>query len=142
MKQYIFLALIVICSLGLKAQEINHPTVASFEVVYTEDPKSNFVPDSVRRVRVNAHLTLRAGASASRIHLIIKDQVSDAVVYEATYSLGSSDIINDEGITLYKKEEDSIYISSPGFMALTTYKYEVSTEDSEAVVSPIYFSVQ
>ena len=142
MKQYIFSALIVICCLGLKAQEIDHPTIASLEVVYTEDPKGNFVPDSVRNVRVNIHLMLRTGASASNIHLIIKDPMSDAVVYEVTYSLGSSAVINDEGITLYKKEGSGIYISSPGFVALTTYKYEVSTEDSEAVVSPVYFSIQ
>lgn len=142
MKKLIFLSMIV-CSFGIKAQQIDHPTILNVEVNYTEDPAGGFIVDSVKKVRPNAHVTLKNMESISGIHLKIKNETGEQVLYEVTYTMGSTPVVNDSGITLYQKDEEGVlHISSPFLVPLTAYQYEISTEDSNALESDIYSTIQ
>jgi hypothetical protein len=138
----LFLMLFLLGSFFVKAQEIAHPTIASLNVSYAIDPVSEFVPDSVTRVRANVKIGLNNPAAVSNIHLKIKNKMDDALLYNITYAVTELPVSNDAGIVLYRKDENTIFIIAPDVITLTLYKYEVTTEDAEASISPVYSSIQ
>lgn len=138
----LFLIMFLISAFVSGAQEIDHPTIANLQVSYRIDPVSEFVPDSVLKARTNIAIQLDDSVSVASIHLKIRNQISDALLYEVTYSVSPEPVINDSGITLYKKEGNTLYIIAPDVVTLTLYKYEVTTEDASASVSPVYSSIQ
>lgn len=138
----LFLIMFLLSAFISGAQEIDHPTIANLRVSYRIDPVSEFVPDSVLKVRTNITIQLDDSVSVANIHLKIRNEISDSLLYEISYPVSPDTVINDSGITLYSKVGNTIYIIAPDFVPLTLYKYEVTTEDASASVSPVYSSIQ
>lgn len=138
----LFLMLFLLGSFFVKAQETDHPTITNIQVSYNIDHFTEFVPDSVTRVRANVKIGLTNPATVSNLHLRIKNKMDDTLFYDVRYSNTESPVSNDAGIVLYRKDENTISIIAPDVVTLTLYKYEVTTEGADASISPVYSSIQ
>jgi hypothetical protein len=125
---------------GVMSQTINHPTIAKFDVVYKESSTSQI--DTIKTVRIHAFVTLTNEASVSDIYFKVRDNLNNSIVYEVTYPINSSIITNEEGIVIFKREGLDFFIVSSSELPLNYYLYEISTKDSQGVLTEVYSSLK
>jgi hypothetical protein len=127
---------------GLKvfAQSLNHPTIDKLEVSYKlPDVSTN---DSITMVRSQNVLTLKANVDVSVIYFKILNESNNTIVYQVDYLANSSAITSPEGIVLFRKEANIIYIKSANEIPLNIYLYQITTEDSQGIVSEVYTDIK
>lgn len=133
-KKVVFFCFVLILSnIIIVAQ--NHPTIDKLEVSYKE---SSVLIDTINMVRSQSVLTLKANTDVSVIHFKIINESNNTTAYQVDYLGNSPAITNPEGIVLFKKEANLIYIKSAIEIPLNAYLYQITTEDSQGIVSEIY----
>lgn len=120
----------------LNAQTSNHPTVDKLEVSYRETDIATV--DTFKMVTFQSVITLKIGVDVSAIHYKIINESNNTIVYQVDYSFNSPIITNPEGIVLFRKDANVLYIMSANEISMNTYLYQITTEDSQGIVSETY----
>lgn len=139
------LIIFLFCSIvfNANAQSNAHPTVDSLEVNYkfsTKPPVEN--SSSGIQVLPEAKITLKNTENISKVYLKIRNTTSNEIVYEVSYTLSSSSIINEQGDVLYTRQGNKIMINVPDQIMLQPYICEVITEDNQNILSEVYSKIQ
>ena len=115
------------------AQTAEHSTIARLEVSYKEPDIT--MMDTLKLVRAQSVITLKSDVNVTTIHLKIIKELDNSVIYQVDQLVNSSTITNPEGIILFKREGNVIYINSPSMMPLNLYQYYITTEDAQGQLS-------
>lgn len=136
MKKIISLTVVIICLLqtNLFSQNNAHPTIDKLEVSY----KIADGIDTINMVRSQSEILLKSNADVTVLHFKIMNEANNSIVYQVDYSMSSPAITNAEGIVLFRKEANLIFIKSATLIPLIGYLYQITTEDSQGIVSEIY----
>jgi hypothetical protein len=141
MKTHFIIALAICLPVyAAMAQVSNHPSIKKMEVSYSPVASANTSSPEIS-VKWTAAITLQTGFNAAKIILTVKDEQTLAVIYQVNYTIASADVMNN-GIVLYKKDGDTLYITNPASIPLKPYIYELYTEDVSETKSIIYSITQ
>lgn len=133
-----FVCFYVIAS-GLQAQineTLQYSSIESLSVEYSVTNTDIF--DTLSRVVSKSIITLKSNSNVSVLHFKILNTVDQSVVYKADYSMNVSPVMSAGGIILFKKEAAVCYITSAMSMPIGMYQYQLTTEDSQGVISEVY----
>lgn len=127
------------------AQTLNHPVIEKVQTMYKPDQSVGAInqPSSSPEIKVHATVTvhLKSNYDAVRIYLKIRDQQTQATLYDVNYQVSSSDV-SDQGVLLYKKQGTILSITNPAAMSLRPYVYELYTVDAGGSKSNVYTIIQ
>jgi hypothetical protein len=140
-------ALLVILLLGfinahaqtapISAQIVSHPTISALKVSYKHAPDStpgvNAIPQAL--------ITL-ADTSISKIYFKLINPQTGSVIYSVNYLLHASTVLNARSLTLYQYNNGTALISNGQAISLRPYLYQVQTESSTHVLSPVYSTIK
>lgn len=123
-----------------------HPTINNFVVSYKPIAQlaTNTNTNSFPEIRVipQATITLNPAASVSKIYFKILNSATNAIIYQVNYTINSAVVINNSGKKLFENTSGVIFISNGQDLALKPYKYEVTTEDAQVIMSPVFTAIK
>jgi len=146
MKTILFiLAGLYLSAFTASAQNINHPVIEKVQALYKPDKS---VSGSVHeagspniKVKGTVSITLKSGYEADKLYLKIRDNQTQALVYDVNYTISSADV-TDQGVLLYKKQGNVLTVTNPAIVTLKPYIYELYTEDAAGNKSSVYTIIQ
>lgn len=121
----------------------SHPTISDVKIAYKSIPQStsNAVSTSFNMsVIPQATVTLVSNANVSKIYFKIINTSNNSVIYQANYSVNSAVVTNSSGRKLFENTNGIFFISNGQTTALNAYLFEITTEDNQQVMSPVYSS--
>lgn len=133
MKLYIFITAFLCLCFNIQAQYTEHSSIDKLEVSYKEP--DIMVMDTIKMVRSQSVITLKSDTNVSVIHFKIIKETDNSVMYQVDYLTNSATITNTEGVIVFKKEGNIIYINSSIEVPLNIYKYQIITENSAGILS-------
>lgn len=111
--------------------------IISIEVNYKIN--NSIIPDTNSVSLINgfpeAVINLSSTDSISRIYLKIISPADNVILYNVNYNINSETITNSEGFELFSRNNTTVHINSPNSLTLTTYWYELITEDTHGNLS-------
>ncbi len=143
MKNLFKFLIITFLGISVKSNSQTHSTIDNVNVSY-KSVAQNSVSASLANLQVvsNATITIKANVPVSKIHLKIKSQEDNSVVYQTNHSLNSSNITNEAGFLIFGVESNIVYISNGSAISLKPYIYEIQTEDSSGNLSPLFSAIK
>ncbi|MDO9000243.1 MAG: hypothetical protein Q7W45_10800 [Bacteroidota bacterium] len=124
----------------------SHPTISSFNVSYKSAPQPsvNTTPASFPEFKVipQATITLVSSNNVSKIYFKILNVSNDSIVYQINYLLSSPVVINNSGKKLFENVNGIIFISNGQEFGLKPYKYEITTENTQTNLSPVFSAIK
>lgn len=133
MKLYIFITAFLCLCFNIQAQNTEHLTIDKLEVSYKEP--DIMAMDTIKMVRSQSIITLKSDTNVAVIHFKIIKETDNSVMYQVDYLMNSATITNTEGIIVFKKEGNIIYINSSSQIPLNMYLYQITTEDAQGNIS-------
>ena len=130
----------LVCMSGkVVSQTVTPSGINSIEVNYKLSneltPDTNATAGPLIKVLPETTINLISTANISKIYFKIIDRSDNSVLYSVNYNITSSAITNDDGITLFLRDSNVVHINSPNSLTLTTYSYELITEDTQGNLS-------
>lgn len=132
MKSFICITLFFLY-LNTQAQTINHSTINQLEVSYKDS--DIIIEDTIKMVRSQSSITLKSDTNLTAIHFKIIKESNNSVIYQVDYLMSSPTVTNPNGVVLFKKEGNVIYINSSFEIPLNLYQYQITTENSQGILS-------
>lgn len=75
------------------------------------------------------------------IELKISDAVTFSTVYQVSYALNSSTVMQGNR-TLFQKQSSIVFLSTPNFLRLDSYAFEIKIKDAQNNVLQTYISTK
>lgn len=141
----LFLILIagMLC-MAARAQNQPPATIDHLQASYQSVPSTSIaIVNGQPQIRVKPQLTvtLKAGASASKIYLEMLDAQNNSI-YAVSYVIGSGPVSDEQGHQLFYTDESGIHINNPNTAPLAPYTYKLHTEDSQGIASAEFSTIQ
>ena len=116
----------------------NSTPVVDFKVIYKPNTQQGSSNSNGIMCIPSLTLTLADVSGYSKIYFKLIDQHSNAVVYQANYSLSSNEVKNNLNITLFNRNSQTVNLSSGELILLKPYRYEIYFEDAQLNKSNVY----
>lgn len=131
----------------LSAQNnLNHPTISSIKVMYKSVPQTTTVANQALGFELkaipNATINLVGSANVSKVYFKIINAQTNVILYDVNYQINSGVILNTEGKKLFENINGVLFISPGQSISLKPYTYQITTEDSQQIMSPVYSVIQ
>lgn len=139
MKKIIIVLIVFIFPAISVAQE--HSTIERLEVNYKLSTHDTLSLDSVK---VNAFLkvTLKNSTGLTKIHLKVKNIFSSEVLFQVENINPEVPVIGEEGLVLFQKTGEIISMNCPNKWPLSSYLYEIITENENSDESEPFIQIQ
>lgn len=142
---FLILAFAAIFHSQLFAQIIDHPVIEKVQAFYkpTANTNSQQGTQGIPSIKVVATIkvNLKDSIDAVKLYLKITNQQTGQVIYNVNYLLNSAPVI-DNGVTLYKKENNVVELVNPAEISLRPFRYELYTEDAQGNPGIVYTTMQ
>jgi len=133
---YALSLLTFVFSNGISQETSNTSAIQKLEVSYKEPDLPTM--DSVKMVRMQSVITFENDSSIKKIHLKIVNPENSNIIYQVDYDLDSQVIKNEDNIILFKRESKICYINSSPLIPLELYQYQITTENSQGILSEVF----
>ncbi len=137
MKLSIFFTIFFLSCLFGKSLAQSLPAINNIEVNYRVSNQLATDTNGTFLIKVfpEATINLNSAVNISKIYFKISDLSDHSILYNVVYNINSPTITNDDGITLFFRNNNVIRINAPNTISLTTYSYELITEDTQGNLS-------
>lgn len=102
------------------------------------------INQDVSTVKAYSEITLDfiSLANVEKINIRIIDGTNQSNLFNLGYQLSSSKITSEDGLVLFERDGNKVFVSSPNPMPITPYRYEIETEDQNQNVSLIFSEIK
>lgn len=141
MRKLFFASIMLFLSIGVWAQNANHPTVSNLTVQYKSLPQHTLSisqsTNNIVKVIPMATISLINASQVSAVNFKVVN-AAGAIEYQSNYNLSSNAVSDASGRKVFQLSGNSVFINVPRELISGNYSFYVFTKSALNVSSPTY----
>lgn len=130
--------IVLALSVAIKINAQTHSTISGLGVSYKPAATANGGANlSDLKCSPQATVALKSNSGASKIYIKILNAEDSSVVFQTNYSFSASPVVIN-GVKLFEKAGDTVYINCEQLLTLKPYIYQIQTADSQNNLTEVY----